>query len=290
MFRSLAGSLLGLVLFAGAAGAQERLLPPIPRAPSAAGVTDSRCLALAEGAARIVPVVFTAVAAEPGAVTIRYIGHSTFRITTPAGVTVATDFAGHAGDGPLPRVVTMNHAHSSHWTPLPDPGIEHVLRGWNPDGDGPARHDLRLDDLRIRNVTTDIRGQAWDDDTGSIREKDGNSIFIFEVAGLCLGHLGHLHHVLASEDIGWIGQLDVVMVAVDGGYTMRQEAIIETLKVLKARLVLPMHWFSYSNLSRFTTLLEEGEFALLTNGGPEITVSADALPERPTVIVLPPGG
>jgi hypothetical protein len=25
---------------------------------------------------------------------------------------------------------------------------------------------------------------------------DGNSVFIFEVAGLCIGHLGHLHHEL----------------------------------------------------------------------------------------------
>jgi hypothetical protein len=28
----------------------------------------------------------------------------------------------------------MNRAHRTHWTPNPDPGIEHVLRGWTDDG------------------------------------------------------------------------------------------------------------------------------------------------------------
>ena len=80
----------------------------------------------------------------------------------------------------------MNKAHRTHYTDFPDPGIEYVLRGWNPDG-GPAKHALVVDDVYIRNVTTDIRSWA------ARLERDGNSIFIFEVAGLCIGHLGHLH-------------------------------------------------------------------------------------------------
>ena len=44
-----------------------------------------------------------------------------------------------------------------------------------------------VDDVYIRNVPTDIR--SW----GGELERDGNSIFIFEVADLCIGHLGHLH-------------------------------------------------------------------------------------------------
>ena len=40
-------------------------------------------------------------------------------------------------------------------------------------------------------------------------ERDGNSIFIFEVAGLCIGHLGHLHHELDEGHYAEIGRLDV---------------------------------------------------------------------------------
>ena len=50
----------------------------------------------------------------------------------------------------------------------------------------------RIGDVLIRNVTTDIR-RYFGDYTGADMIKDGNSIFIFEVAGLCIGHLGHLH-------------------------------------------------------------------------------------------------
>ncbi|NIX22805.1 MAG: Zn-dependent hydrolase, partial [Actinobacteria bacterium] len=93
------------------------------------------------------------------------------------------------------------------YTDFPDPAIEHVLRGWNPEG-GPAEHDLDVGDVHIRNVPTDIRG--W----SGLVEPDGNSIFIFEVADLCIGHLGHLHHRLSDADLALIGRLDVVFAPV----------------------------------------------------------------------------
>src|SRR5688572_25600909 len=65
-----------------------------------------------------------------GDVTITYAGHSTYVIETPAGVRIATDFSGVYGYDPLPRVVTMNKAHRTHYSDLPDQGIEYVLRGW----------------------------------------------------------------------------------------------------------------------------------------------------------------
>ncbi len=250
---------------------------------SLAQTTESRCLAIAQSMPKVVPVAYVKVqegleapAAEE--VTIRFIGHSTFLITSPKGVTIATDYNNYAGPGVIPRVVTMNHAHTSHYTDNPDPRIEYVLRGWNPDG-GKAVHRVQVDDVYIRNVTTDIRR------FGAI-EPDGNSIFIFEVANLCIGHLGHLHQILNPEDLGQIGQLDVVMVPVDGSYTMSQDAMVETLKVVKARLILPMHYFGAATLNRFLLRLGE-DFDVELSGLPEIKVSVQTLPPRPKVLVLP---
>ncbi len=259
-------------------------------APQAlAQTTGSRCLAIAQSAPKAVPVVYVQVqeGLEPAVaeeVSIRFVGHSTFLITSPKGVTIATDYNGFAGQGVIPRVVTMNRAHSSHWTDVLDPRIEYVLRGWNPDG-GKAVHHLEIDDVLIRNVTTDIRGFGFEGD-GSVRIPDGNSIFIFEVARLCIGHVGHLHHVLDTEDLAFIGQLDVVMVPVDGSMTMSQPAMVETLEVVKARLILPMHYFGVATLNRF--LLSLGEtFEVELSRVPEIVVSVQTLPERPKVLVLP---
>ncbi len=88
------------------------------------------------------------------------------------------------------------------------------------------------------------------------------------------------------EDLGKIGQLDVVMVPVDGSYTMSQDAMLETLKVLKARLVLPMHYFTPATLNRFLLHLGE-DFDIELSGLPEIKVSVRTLPQRPKVLVLP---
>ena len=179
----------------------------------------------------IVPAGFS-LAQSAGEVKITYIDHSTFRLRTPSAVVIATDYAGYAGDGPVPTLVTMNHAHETHYTDFPDPAIEHVLRGWNPKG-GPAEHRVTVRDTLVRNVSTDIR--TWSDD---VIEKDGNSIFIFEVADLCIGHLGHLHHKPSPQQLARIGRLDVVFAPVDGTYTLDLPSMIEVLKALRASLVI----------------------------------------------------
>ncbi|MEM6356088.1 MAG: MBL fold metallo-hydrolase, partial [Pseudomonadota bacterium] len=191
--------------------------------------------------------------ARAESVNIAYVTHSTYRITTPAGVVILTDYFG-ANGGTLPDVVTMNHAHETHYTDFPAPAIDHDLRGWTPLGDGPAVHNLEVADVIVRNVTTDIRG--W-----GAREVDGNSIFIFEVAGLCIGHLGHLHHTLSDIHHTQIGRLDIVMAPVDGTYTLNIQDMIGLMKRFKARVVLPMHAFGPSSLKLFVDGMAD-EFAI----------------------------
>lgn len=220
----------------------------------------------------------TAQLAEAPQVAIEFVGHATFQITTPAGVVVATDYTGRNGSAGLPDVVTMNRAHTTHYTDNPDPGIDHVLRGWNPSG-GEARHDIEVGDLRVRNVATDIR--SW---SSAAVDKHGNSIFIFEVADLCIGHLGHLHHTLSDADLALIGRLDVVMAPVDGSWTLDIPNMIATLKDLRASLVIPMHFFGAGSLNRFLTGMSD-EFQIRRAQQRVINVSLASLPREPTVLV-----
>lgn len=237
----------------------------------------SKCVAYVERAPRAVPVGYASLQSA-GVVEVTYVSHSTFRVRTPAGVVIATDYAGYAGPGPVPTVVTMNHAHETHFTPFPDPEIDHVLRGWNPGG-GPAKHRLTVADVHIRNVPTDIRSWA-----GTV-ELDGNSIFIFEVADLCIGHLGHLHHKPTPEQLALIGRLDIVFAPVDGGYTLDLLSMIEVLQDLRASLVIPMHYFGGESLQVFLAGMIN-DFALEVVRDSKIEVSLSSLPNRPTVLVL----
>jgi L-ascorbate metabolism protein UlaG (beta-lactamase superfamily) len=192
-----------------------------------------------------------------------------------------TDYTGYIGtQDVVPDVVTMNNAHSTHWTANPDPRIPHVLRGW---GDtAPADHRLDLGAMLVRNVTTDTRGPF-----GEGARANGNSIFIFEAAGLCIGHLGHLHQIPSDAQYAAIGRLDVLMVPVDGGYTLRLGDMAGVVRRLRSSVVIPMHWFSEASLQAFLAEMS-AEFTVVETGGAQISMSLDDLPSTPTVLVLEP--
>lgn len=259
----------GLACIGGAVKAQER--------------QPSTCLAIA---GEMAPALVWRAGYEPAQATaqevrITYVGHSAFRITTPRGIDIITDYNGYDGEGGPPDVVTMNHAHTSHYTSSPDPAIAHVLRGWNETGSGRAEHYLHIGDVVIRNVSTDLYVN------GTMIERDGNSIFIFEVAGLCIGHLGHLHHKLTPDHVAQIGRLDVLFVPVDGTYTMSQAGMIEIAQMLRSSIIIPMHFFSSFSLQRFIEGMR-GQFTIDETGTNTTTVSLTSLPQSPSVRVLLP--
>ena len=241
----------------------------------------SHCIALAQGPETVVPAAFGAPLPEDQ-VRIRYLDHASFLIETAGGLTAVTDYTGHTGTRPLiPDVVTMNNAHRTHWTPNPDPAIPHVLRGWA-EGGVPADHRLDLGEMLVRNVPTDVRGGF---EMGT--RANGNSIFVFEVAGLCIGHLGHLHHIPDDAQFAAVGRLDVVMVPVDGGYTLDIESMTRVVSRFRSSVVLPMHWFSGASLERFLAEME-GQFDVVRLDQPDIELGLRKLPGRPTIMVLRP--
>lgn len=242
---------------------------------------NSECLAMASGP-RAIPVSLRQAAAVTDEVSITYGGHATYFIDTPGGIRIATDYSGAYQVGRLPDVVTMNRAHSTHYTLSPDPRIAHVLHGWRDDGQS-AQITEQIGDVLIRNVTTDIR-RYYGDTSGVDMIKDGNSIFIFEVAGLCIGHLGHLHTKLDDSHFAAIGRIDILMVPIDGSYTMSLDGISEITKRLRASVVLPMHRFA-TPLDEFMQKIGQ-QFEIDQRSERTLRISRETLPGKPTVIIL----
>lgn len=245
----------------------------------------SHCIVLAQSIpeARFVhSASFGAPLPDEYSVRLNYVQHATFLLETHGGLSAATDYTGFLGTPDfVPDVVTMNNAHSSHWTAIPDDRIQSILRGWGKPGTA-ADHSVNLGEMYIRNVTTDIRNRF---DAG--RVEDGNSIFIFEVAGLCIGHLGHLHHEPSDSTYAAIGRLDVVMAPVDGGMTVPRPTLVKMLKRMRSSVVIPMHWFGPGNLQLFLDEMSD-EFLIDRTGRSFIEVSLRSLPSRPTIVVLEP--
>lgn len=292
MLRTVAfvSSILAGTLAAGfAALAQSPLLPQ-----SGGGLPVSQCQAIAgalpratyasfnpSGAAslpvRTVQATKRAALADREEVKITFVGHSTYFIETPGGIGIATDYSGVYRPYRLPDVVTMNRAHSTHFTLSPDPGIAHVLHGWSDVAGEKAEHHEIIGDAYIRNVASDIRN--W----GGSVEENGNSIFIFEVAGLCIGHLGHLHFELTESQYTEIGRLDVLMVPVDGGLTMGADSMSRVVQRLRSSLILPMHRFG-PPLDSFLAMFDQ-KFDIAYARDDVITVSMRSLPKKPTIMV-----
>ena len=260
------------------------LFPFASLAQNAAPV--SKCLAMVDAGSEISPRILFAkfepkalplIAINTGksSVTLTYIDHAVWEITSPSGVIAATDYYGLPLN-PVPDIVTMNNAHRTHWTPNPDPAIKHVLKGWSQDGITPAQHLLVEGDMLVRNVATDTRD-------GDELRRGGNSIFIFETADLCIGHLGHLHTGLTDSQYAQIGRLDVIMVPVDSRHTLSEAAMGELMQRLRPSVILPMH-LRGNSIQNFIAKLADG-FETDYLSGNTLEMSLGTLPKTPKVFV-----
>jgi L-ascorbate metabolism protein UlaG (beta-lactamase superfamily) len=238
-------------VFGGPAAAAEPWATPLRRVQAAPVNTQQPCAlgmvrAPGEDARRAWPASFVPAQAEgppqAGQVRITYLGHSSFLIETPMGASAVTDYNGVHVPPYAPDIATMNNAHTTHYTEFPDPRIGHVLRGWANEH-GLRRHDVVVKDLRVFNVPTNIA-------TINQRAVNGNSVFVFQAAGLCLAHLGHLHHLADAEVARAMGRIDVLFLPIDGYSTMSHAEAADAIGQIQPRLVIPIHYHFSSASAR----------------------------------------
>ena len=274
-FILIAWALAAGVVFASAAQAQVPILKAQANPAAKPEMKADFCPGfVASNKPRVIPAALSA-----DQVRITFVGHATFLIESPKLVRIATDYNDYVRPPIVPDIATMNHAHTTHYTDAPDPAIKYLLRGWRDDGK-PAAWDIGYQDVRVRSIATNTRD--WNGGT----QRHGNSIFVFEIGNLCVAHLGHLHHTLTQAQLDEIGRIDVVMVPVDGSWTMDLEGMAEVLQSLKAQLMIPMHYFSMSTLNRFLDRVRD-KYEVETHDTPSIVVSRELLPPKPKFLVLP---
>jgi len=261
---ALLGSLCGAILLAPAMAVAAGCQPNI-------AMTPQRLLQ---------PVGFTLADMQPQAVDLTYIGHASVLIKSAQGVSIVTDLNDYFPPPYPPNIATMNHFHDTHYTDHPDPRIPNVLRGWD-TGNGPAHWDLTLKDVRVRNIPTNVRN--W---FNGGTEFNGNSIFIFEIADLCIAHLSHLQHTLTPEHLAALGQIDVLLPMIDGAYSLSQYDILEVIDQIKPQLIIPIHYFGPTQLQNFLNRM--GDRYPVRNGeDPHIVLSRATLPKKPEILVIP---
>jgi L-ascorbate metabolism protein UlaG (beta-lactamase superfamily) len=172
---------------------------------------------------------------------LTWFGQSCFLLETAGGTRIVMDPYSKGIGYELPTdlkadVVTISHEHPDHNNVAMVANKPRVIHGLTPDRKGWTRVDEKLKDVAIRSV-----GVYHDDKHGA--ERGLNTVFVFEVGGLRIAHLGDLGHPLNDEQQAAIGSVDVLLIPVGGTFTIDARLATRLVDQLRPRLlVVPMHY------------------------------------------------
>ncbi len=159
---------------------------------------------------------------------ISWLGHSCFRIAGRE-VTVVTDpfspTLGSLGKA-MADIVTVSHQHEGHAYVQGIGGEPRLVAG-------PGEYE-------INGVL--IIGIATYHDTEGGRQRGKNTVYLMEVDGVSVCHLGDLGHVLATRQVEELGSVDVLLLPVGGVSTIDAPMAAEVVRQLNPRVVIPMHY------------------------------------------------
>jgi L-ascorbate metabolism protein UlaG (beta-lactamase superfamily) len=209
-------------------------------------------------------------------VTIQWLGHSSFLIITPGGTTAVTDPHSRHASPTVPDVVTVSNEHPTHNQVRSVPGMARVLRGRTPEGEW-IEVNVTVGDLSIKGLPSS--------GGNSIETPTQNTIFVFRTEGLCIVHLGNLRRPLSAEHRQRLGRPDVLMIPIDGQWTLSYDQIAQTVAQLQPAIVLPMHYDFPEHARLFMQFIKE-HVSVRTMRETTLELRRATLPSASEVIVL----
>jgi L-ascorbate metabolism protein UlaG (beta-lactamase superfamily) len=166
---------------------------------------------------------------------VKLLGHSAFLLTSKDGTRVLTDpyesgsYDGAVGYGPIREkadVVTASHGHEDHFC------LEGLPEGYQTVTE-PGKHEVS--GIRITGVSTYH-------DTRKGEDRGPNVVFIMEIDGIRVCHLGDLGHGLDSDTLEAMGDVDVLLIPVGGHFTIGPEEAVRVMKTISPAVTIPMHY------------------------------------------------
>ena len=213
--------------------------------------------------------------------TIKFLGHATFLLTSDEGVRIITDpyepggFGGQIRYGPITEeadVVTVSHDHADHNYVQGVPGNPAVVTSAG----------------EVSGIDFEVTESYHDDAQGARRGVNG--IFCFEVDDLRVCHLGDLGHLLSTDQAASLGHVDVLLIPVGGTFTIDARQATALIEQLHPTVALPMHFetprvgLPIAPVADFLAGKDNVEVV----GGSEVSISAEDLSAPPRIIVLEP--
>ena len=206
---------------------------------------------------------------------ITWIGHSCFRIkgkeatviTDPFHTSIGYNFKKLHAD-----VVTISHSHPSHSC------LENI-EGEYREIKGPGEYEIK---------GVFITGIAAFHDNNQGKERGKNTIFVMEVDGVTLCHLGDIGHLPSSSIEEGLSDIGVLFLPVGGFSTIDSSMAAEIVRKLAPKIVIPMHYKTpallrdLDSVENFLKKLSIKEILPQSR----LSVNRSALPNSTQVVIL----
>ena len=161
---------------------------------------------------------------------IVYLGHSSFKLKGKNTSVITDPFDPQMLGLKFPKneadIVTVSHNHSDHNHLELVSGVKMVINS-------PGEYEVM--DVSVIGIEVD-----HDSEGGKVRGK--NTVFVFEIDGIRLAHLGDLGHKLTDKVTETISDVDVLMLPVGGFFTIGAKEASEIAKGFESPFIIPMHY------------------------------------------------
>ena len=208
---------------------------------------------------------------------ITWYGHSCFRITERGHTSVVTDPYSPTAGLPELKLKADLVTVSRH---QPDRNAVNLIRGHDYVIAAPGEYEVG--ELFV----TGIPMHVYDEEQERVRE---NVAYLFEYPNhLTVLHLGNLHQVPDQSTIEQLGEVQVLLVPVDGGRDLRGDQVMDVIALVEPNYVVPMHYapddsaMEPDSLERFLKAM--GVSQPKETGA--LRVTSSGLPEQTQVVLL----
>lgn len=213
---------------------------------------------------------------------IRWWGQACFTISDGTTTVLTDPFPadfGYRVPDVEPQVVLVSHEHRDH-------NSVEVVRGKPAVVRGAGRHEAA--GLRFTGLAS-----CHDDKGGAQRGQ--NTLFVWELGGWRLAHLGDLGAPLNDEQLAGLAAVDILMIPVGGYYTIEPAQAAAEIARVKPAFVLPMHYrtaavprLPIAPVDEFLKVVAGKGWEVQRPAETTLSLTAQQRPAAPVVIVLPP--
>jgi len=206
---------------------------------------------------------------------IDWFGHACFRLHGKEGTVITDPYSKEIGlSFPRPRgdIVTISHDHPGHHFAQGVKGEPKVI-------DGPGEYEIK--NIFVTGIPT------FHDKKGG-KERGNNTVYVMEIDGLTVCHLGDLGHVPTQPQAEALGNVNVLLIPVGGVSTINAGEAAEIVSLLEPQVVIPMHFahpdlkFKLDASAKF--FKEMGIKA--SDAVASLKITRDSLPKETQVVLL----